>query len=43
MTETQLFAFVILPIIVACLGWAAVLVNERIGRNRDNHRHHHAG
>lgn len=29
MTGTQLFAFVILPIVVAALGWAAVLINER--------------
>ena len=28
MTDTQLFAFVILPILVAALGWTVVLVNE---------------
>jgi hypothetical protein len=32
MTGTQLFAFVILPIVVAALGWGVVLLYERHGR-----------
>ena len=39
MTSTQLFAFVILPITIAALGWGAVLLNEWLGR-RDNNRRH---
>jgi hypothetical protein len=31
MTGTQLYAFVILPIAVAALGWIVVLLNERFG------------
>ncbi|AEO49240.1 hypothetical protein F11_13890 [Rhodospirillum rubrum F11] len=29
MTNTQLFAFVVLPVIVALLGWGAALWHER--------------
>lgn len=29
MTDIQLFAFVILPIVVAAGGWAAVFLHER--------------
>jgi hypothetical protein len=36
-TDTQLFAFVILPIVVAALGWAIVLLNEWY-----NKRHPHS-
>jgi hypothetical protein len=35
MTATQTFAFVILPITVAVLGWIAVLVNERLTNRSD--------
>jgi hypothetical protein len=34
MNEYQLFAFVILPIAVAALGWLIVLLNERFGDDR---------
>lgn len=33
MTGLQLFAFVILPLIIGALGWAAVLLNEWHGRH----------
>ncbi len=35
MTDIQLFAFVILPIAVAALGWFFVLLNERFGDGAD--------
>ena len=41
MTGTQLFAFVILPITVAALGWAAALLHDRLLRRQDR-RHHGA-
>ena len=33
MNGHYLLAFVIAPIVVVALGWAAVLLNERIGRD----------
>ena len=39
MTDIQLFAFVILPIAVAALGWLIVLLNERFGDGADRKRH----
>jgi hypothetical protein len=38
MTDIQLFAFVILPIAVAALGWLIVLLNERFGDGADRSR-----
>jgi hypothetical protein len=38
MTDIQLFAFVILPIAVAALGWLIVLLNERYGDDADRKR-----
>jgi hypothetical protein len=38
MNEYQLFAFVILPIAVAALGWLIVLLNERFGDGADRKR-----
>jgi hypothetical protein len=38
MTATQLYAFVILPIVIAALGWAVVLLNERFGGGADRER-----
>jgi len=38
MTDIQLFAFVILPIAVAALGWLIVLLNERYGDGADRKR-----
>lgn len=35
MTSTQVFAFIILPIVVAGLGWGVALWNDRTV-----HRHH---
>jgi hypothetical protein len=37
MTDIQLFAFVVLPRIVAALGWGAVLLNERTGHRMGRH------
>jgi hypothetical protein len=37
MTDVQLFAFVILPLVVAALGWGAVLLNERADRCVGHH------
>ena len=39
MTGTQLFAFVILPIAIAALGWDAALLHDRLTRR---HRGPHA-
>jgi hypothetical protein len=38
MNEFQLFAFVILPISIAALGWLLVLLNERFGDGADRKR-----
>jgi hypothetical protein len=38
MTDIQLFAFVILPIVVVALGWGAVFLNERFGGGSDRKR-----
>jgi hypothetical protein len=38
MTELQIFAFVILPVVVVALGWGAVVLNEHF-----NSPHHPAG
>lgn len=35
MTGAELFAFVILPIVVAVLGWAIVFAAERYNRHGD--------
>lgn len=40
MTGTQLFAFVILPVVVAGLGWSIALLHDRANR-RGGHGHHH--
>jgi hypothetical protein len=32
MTDTQVFAFVVLPIVVAGLGWAIALIHNRWAR-----------
>jgi hypothetical protein len=39
MTSIQIYAFIILPIVVAALGWAAVLLNERLTRKSDHPAH----
>jgi hypothetical protein len=31
MTELQIFAFVVLPVVVVALAWGAVVLNERLG------------
>lgn len=36
MTDLQLFAFVILPVIVGLLGWGVVLLNEWHDRHSAN-------
>jgi hypothetical protein len=42
MTNTELFAFVILPLGIAALGWAIVFLNERFGNDRPrNYRRSH--
>jgi hypothetical protein len=38
MTDIQVFAFIILPIAVAALGWLIVLLNERFGDGADRKR-----
>jgi hypothetical protein len=35
MNEGAIFAFVITPLIIVVLGWAAVLINEWYNRRRD--------
>ncbi len=38
LNEFQLFAFVILPIVVVALGWLAVFLNQRFGGGSDRKR-----
>ena len=38
MTDIQVFAFIILPIAVAALGWLFVFLNERFGDGVDHKR-----
>jgi hypothetical protein len=35
MTDIQLFAFFILPVIIVALGWGIVFLNERFGGGGD--------
>jgi len=38
MTNAQVFAFVILPLSIAALGWAVVFLHERFERRRPSQR-----
>jgi len=38
MNDVQLFAFVILPIVVVALGWLVVLLNQRFGGGAEDRR-----
>jgi hypothetical protein len=38
MNEYELFAFVILPLLILALGWGAVFLNERFGDKGDGER-----
>jgi hypothetical protein len=38
MTDIQLFAFVILPLLILALGWGAVFLNARFGDRGDRER-----
>ncbi|MER2269274.1 hypothetical protein [Methylobacterium oxalidis] len=34
MNEYFIFAFIVMPIVIVCLGWGAALLHERDGRRR---------